>query len=157
MIIGFHGRSGWYIDSVSVHALKGKVPSTYGHANDSKRFEEKIIGFSMLTLCEHNIFQVTYGLIKEPTPSRPGPWGGDGGKPWDDGVYSGAKQVHITRGDAINSVQIEYDRSGQSVWSARHGSSGETSHQVKIDYPNEILNCTSGYTAPSTMATGSRS
>ncbi|RZS13642.1 hypothetical protein BHM03_00045254 [Ensete ventricosum] len=25
MIIGFHGRSGWYIDSVGVHALKEKV------------------------------------------------------------------------------------------------------------------------------------
>lgn len=92
----------------------------------------------MLTLYEHNIFQVTYGLIKEPTPSRPGPWGGDGGKPWDDGVYSGAKQVHITRGDAINSVQIEYDRSGQSVWSARHGSSGETSHQVIKGYASVL-------------------
>ncbi|RZS13643.1 hypothetical protein BHM03_00045255 [Ensete ventricosum] len=113
----------------------------------------------MLTLYEHIIFQVIYGLIKEPAPTGPGPWVGvgDGGKPWDDGVYSGTKQVYITRGDAINSVHIEYDRSGQSVWSTRNGSSGDTSHRVKFDYPNEILNWIVDTTAPSTMTTGSRS
>lgn len=25
MIVGFHGRSGWYIDSIGVHVLEGKV------------------------------------------------------------------------------------------------------------------------------------
>ncbi|RRT65609.1 hypothetical protein B296_00031586 [Ensete ventricosum] len=43
MIIGFHGRSGWYIDSVGVHALKEKVPSACGPANDSKRCNDKAL------------------------------------------------------------------------------------------------------------------
>lgn len=58
--------------------------------------------------------------MKEPVPIGPGPWGGDGGKPWDDGVYTGVRQMYITRtDDFIGSVQMEYDRSGQSVWSTK--------------------------------------
>lgn len=76
--------------------------------------------------------QVAYGVVKEPVPSGPGPWGGDGGRPWDDGVFSGIKQIYITRGQAITSMQIEYDRNGQSVWSTKHGAgSGEATHKVR--------------------------
>lgn len=77
-----------------------------------------------------NFLQVTYGVVKEPIPIGPGPWGGDGGKPWDDGVYTGVKQIYITRGDFIGSVQIEYDRSGQSIWSTKHGNGGQITHRV---------------------------
>lgn len=28
MVIGFHGRGGWFIDSIGVHVLKGKVSTT---------------------------------------------------------------------------------------------------------------------------------
>ncbi|URE47547.1 UAA transporter family [Musa troglodytarum] len=114
MIIGFHGRSGWYINSVGVHSLEGKVPSAYGPSSDSKRCNDKALSLldypswsgkpvdSTREIAE----EVTYGLLKEPAPTGPGPWGGDGGKPWDDGVYSGTKQAYITRGDAINSVRL---------------------------------------------------
>lgn len=75
--------------------------------------------------------QVACGLIKEPAPSGPGPWGGDGGRPWDDGVFSGIKQIFVTRADAIHSIQIEYDRNGQSVWSIKHGgNAGSFTHRV---------------------------
>lgn len=74
--------------------------------------------------------QVTYGVVKEPIPIGPGPWGGEGGKPWDDGVYTGIKQIYVTRDDFIGSIQIEYDRSGQSVWSTRHGNGGQITHRV---------------------------
>lgn len=73
------------------------------------------------------------GLVKEPTPSGPGPWGGNGGKPWDDGVFSGIKQIFVTRSnDAISSLQVEYDRNGQSVWSIKHGggNNGVATHRV---------------------------
>ena len=71
-------------------------------------------------------------MIKEPAPCGPGPWGGDGGRPWDDGVYSGIKQIYLTRStEAICSIQIEYDRNGQSVWSIKHGGNGgTTTHRV---------------------------
>ncbi|ONM04360.1 Maltose excess protein 1 chloroplastic [Zea mays] len=34
---------------------------------------------------------VAYGMVKEPVPMRPGPWGGEGGWEWDDWVYTGVK------------------------------------------------------------------
>ncbi|KAL5713358.1 Jacalin-related lectin 3 [Ranunculus cassubicifolius] len=82
---------------------------------------------------------VTYGVMKEPAPSGPGPWGGDGGRPWDDGVYTGV---------SICSIQIEYDRNGQSVWSVRHGGSGEQTNKIKFDYPHEVVICVCGYYGP---------
>ncbi|KAJ0963159.1 hypothetical protein J5N97_028281 [Dioscorea zingiberensis] len=154
MIVGFHGRSGWYIDSIGVHVLEGKVsPPQSPPAGYPKKGSGMVISemenpqwSNKLVLSRGGIGEeVAYGVVKEPVPSGPGPWGGDGGKPWDDGVYSGVKQVFMTRGDAICSIQIEYDRSGQCVWSTRHGSAGQITHRIKFEYPNEVLNCISGY------------
>jgi hypothetical protein len=115
------------------------------------------------------VLQVAYGMVKEPVPMGPGPWGGERGRPWDDGVYTGVKQIYIMRGAFIGSIQIEYDRGGHSIWSARHGNSGHITHrvsaessfskhmnsvafdmfgmnfQVKLDYPHEVLTCVYGY------------
>ena len=46
---------------------------------------------------------------------------GDMGKPWDDGVLSGIKQIKIIIEEVINSIQVEYDRDGKIVWSICHG------------------------------------
>ncbi|XP_029123290.1 jacalin-related lectin 3 isoform X2 [Elaeis guineensis] len=186
-IVGFHGRSGWYLDSIgfylkqlrSSNPSKSLVPSQSLTPNWNGKYGYNAVdgtiskGYDIVlavrdrgdnyTILSNNYTRegsltqefrdielrnkVTYGVIKEPVPIGPGPWGGDGGKPWDDGVYSGIKQVYITRGEVINSIQIEYDRSGQSVWSARHGGSGVTTHRIKFDYPHEVLNCVSGYYA----------
>lgn len=74
---------------------------------------------------------MVYKVVKEPAPCGPGPWGGDGGRPWNDGVFSGIKQIYLTRDDVICSIQIEYDRNGQSVWSVKHGGNGgTTTHRV---------------------------
>lgn len=71
------------------------------------------------------ISQVSRGVITEPAPFGPGPWGGDGGRPWDDGVFSGIKQIYLTKApEGICSIQIEYDRNKQSVWSVKHGGNG---------------------------------
>lgn len=70
--------------------------------------------------------------MKEPALGETGPWGGDGGRPWDDGVFSGIKQIYLTRKEAICSIQIEYDRNGQSVWSIKHGGDGGGSPIVVI-------------------------
>lgn len=74
-------------------------------------------------------------MVKEPAPYGPGPWGGDGGKPWDDGVFSGVKKIFLIRGEAIYSIQFEYDRNGQSMWSVKHGANKEgTCHVVLYIY-----------------------
>jgi hypothetical protein len=72
-------------------------------------------------------------MVKEPVPIGPGPWGGEGGRAWDDGVYTGLKQIYIMRGAFIGSIQIEYDRSGHSIWSSRHGNSGHITHRASAE------------------------
>ncbi|KAG8055212.1 hypothetical protein GUJ93_ZPchr0001g32479 [Zizania palustris] len=143
-IVGFHGRGGWYIDSIGVHVLEGKVLS---HRADRALTDTSPSRHSdLLAIAQRELGdEVTYGVVKEPIPVGPGPWGGEGGKPWDDGVYTGVKQIYIVRSDFIGSIQIEYDRSGQSIWSTRHGSGGQITHRIKLDYPNEVVTCVCGY------------
>ncbi|KAI3887437.1 hypothetical protein MKX03_022117 [Papaver bracteatum] len=155
MVIGFHGRGGWFIDSIGVHVLKGKVSTTRRSLNTL---------FNANTLTSHNKIldknprsfnspplgnQVPNNeviIVREPVPHGPGPWGGDGGKSWDDGAYTGIKQIHLTKREAIFSIQIQYDRDGRTVWSARHGGSGRgTTSKLKFYYPDEILTCITGY------------
>ncbi|KAI3979870.1 hypothetical protein MKX01_042524 [Papaver californicum] len=149
MVIGFHGRGGWFIDSIGVHVLKGKVSTTRRSLN---------VLFNANTPTNHHIIvqnphsfhnpplanQVI--IVKEPVPQGPGPWGGNGGKTWDDGAYTGIKQIHLTKREAIFSIQIQYDRAGRTVWSARHGGSGRgTTIKIKFQYPDELLTCITGY------------
>lgn len=63
-----------------------------------------------------------------------GPWGGQEGHYWDDGVYSTIRQVEVTHGDVIDSIRIEYDINGRSIWSEIHGGSGG----AKIDKVSNI-------------------
>ncbi|XP_018821063.2 jacalin-related lectin 3 isoform X1 [Juglans regia] len=135
-IVGIHGREGLFIDALGVHVIEGKVmPSNPSPSN------------AITSSNEPPIAEIAGGVIKEPAPCGPGPWGGDGGRPWDDGVFSGIKQIYLTRSsEAICSIQIEYDRNGQSIWSIKHGGNGGTStHRLQLEYPHEVLTCVSGY------------
>lgn len=120
VIVGFHGRKGLFIDAIGVHAASDK------HMQTNER------------------------IVKNPAPYGPGPWGGDGGHPWDDGVFTGVKQIVLTRTNAICCMEIEYDRYGQSVWSVKHGcsSKGQATIRVKFEFPFEVLTCISGYYCP---------
>lgn len=88
----------------------------------------------LFTFAPYFTSQASRCVIKEPAPCGPGPWGGDGGRPWDDGVFSGIKQIYMTKApEGICSIQIEYDRYKQSVWSVKHGGNGgNTMHRVWI-------------------------
>ncbi|XP_060190992.1 jacalin-related lectin 3 isoform X1 [Lycium barbarum] len=89
-------------------------------------------------------------IVKDPAPYGPGPWGGEGGKPWDDGVFTGIKQIILTQSsEAICCIEIEYDRNGQSVWSVKHGANvGKVTNRVKLEYPHEVLTCITGFYGP---------
>ncbi|KAI3959091.1 hypothetical protein MKX01_023767 [Papaver californicum] len=151
-IVGFHGRKGYFVDSIGVHVNEGNfwIPKRSGACRppelpvaemDNPQWSNKLV----LAKRGHKE-EATYGVVKEPAPCGPGPWGGDGGRPWDDGVFTGIKQIFLTKGEAICSIQIEYDRNGQSVWSTRHGGSGgDTTNRIKFDYPHEVITCISGY------------
>lgn len=161
MILGFHGRKGLFLDAIGVHVKEGKVtpqvrpPPPPLPLNDNSKLAVKpatdgdplwpnkqIIAKG----APNPIEEPAHKVIKEPAPCGPGPWGGDGGKPWDDGVFTGIKQIFLTKSEVICSIQIEYDRNGQSVWSVKHGgNTGTKTHRIKLEYPHESLTCISGY------------
>ncbi|KAF2546531.1 hypothetical protein F2Q70_00020192 [Brassica cretica] len=158
-VVGFLGREGLFLDAIGVHVMDCKIsplkPSPHNaivpHNNSGVAVIENSPWANKLVLAANGRGEeFERGVVKEPTPSGPGPWGGNGGKPWDDGVYSGIKQIFVTRGnDAISSLQVEYDRNGQSVWSVKHGgNNGVFTHRIKLEYPNEMLTCISGYYGP---------
>ncbi|KAJ0087017.1 hypothetical protein Patl1_09216 [Pistacia atlantica] len=156
-IVGFHGKEGLFLDAIGVHVMEGKVsPQSNPVSNAINKSEGPIAEIDnpqwsnkLLVAKRGPTEEVACAVIKEPAPFGPGPWGGDGGRPWDDGVYSGVKQIFVTRGEAINSIQIEYDRNGQSVWSIKHGGNGGSfTHRIKMEYPHEMLNRLSGYYGP---------
>ncbi|PON52020.1 Jacalin-like lectin domain containing protein [Parasponia andersonii] len=162
-IVGFHGRKGLFLDAIGVHMLEGRVMAAMVDTPNSKAIVPVGDPHNKLGIAEIDHPQwpnklvvakrgpapeeIACGVMKEPAPCGPGPWGGDGGKAWDDGVYSGIKQIYLTRSpEAICSIQIEYDRNGQPVWSVKHGGNGgNTPHRIKLEYPHEVLICVSGY------------
>lgn len=75
------------------------------------------------------------------TPITYGPWGGSGGTIFDDGMYTGIRQINLKRVSGICMIQILYDRNGQAVWGNKHGYIGTLaiSHQVCQCYKNYIL------------------
>ncbi|KAK7305408.1 hypothetical protein VNO77_43314 [Canavalia gladiata] len=154
-VVGIHGRNGLFLDALGVHVIEGKVlvpvaPHSMAITSrepslsevDSAQWPAKFVAPKSAP-----IEPLSSGVIKEPAPCGPGPWGGDGGRPWDDGVFIGIKQIYLTRApEGICSIQIEYDRNKQSVWSIKHGGNGgNTMHRIKLEYPNEVLTCISGY------------
>ncbi|ESQ34825.1 hypothetical protein EUTSA_v10007145mg [Eutrema salsugineum] len=159
-VVGFLGREGLFLDSIGVHVMECKINSLKTSPRNAivphnssgvPEIENSPWANKLVLAANGHGEEVERGVVKEPTPSGPGPWGGNGGKPWDDGVYSGIKQIFVTREkDAISSVQVEYDRNGQSVWSIKHGggNNGVATHRIKLEYPNEMLTCISGYYGP---------
>ncbi|XP_010459648.2 PREDICTED: jacalin-related lectin 3 isoform X2 [Camelina sativa] len=159
-VVGFLGREGLFLDAIGVHVMECKIsslkPSSPQHAivpyknSGTAEIENSPWANKLVLAANGHGEEVERGVVKAPTPSGPGPWGGDGGQSWDDGVYSGIKQIFVTRGnDAISSIQVEYDRNGQSVWSTKHGgNNGVATHRIKLEYPNETLTCISGFYGP---------
>ncbi|KAL8030644.1 hypothetical protein ABFX02_14G298600 [Erythranthe guttata] len=161
MVVGFHGRKGLFLDSIGVHVVEGKILSELA-SSSSHNSKDAIVSapiISPISKSNHDCHfrkgkqpqndEVVQKLVKDPVPYGPGPWGGEGGKAWDDGVFTGIKQIILSKTDAICCVEIEYDRNGQSVWSVKHGGSGgQIANRVKLDYPHEVLTCISGYYGP---------
>lgn len=53
-----------------------------------------------------------------------GPWGGNGGTNWDDGNYSGVREISLKYGRCIDSICVVYDKNGKPVSGEKHGGSG---------------------------------
>jgi Jacalin-like lectin domain len=72
------------------------------------------------------------GSITIGTPITYGPWGGSGGTIFDDGMYTGIRQINLTRAAGICSIKVLYDRNGQAVWGNKHGYNGTVGITDKV-------------------------
>ncbi|KAL4194510.1 hypothetical protein AMTRI_Chr05g59680 [Amborella trichopoda] len=78
-----------------------------------------------------------------------GPWGGQGGSPWDDGSFDGVSQITLVYDRCIDSIRVEYDKNGKLVMAEKHGGDGgnHTAH-IKLQYPEEFITEVSGHYCP---------
>lgn len=53
-----------------------------------------------------------------------GPWGADSGATFDDGIYTGVREIHITRSGGLVSIRVCYDQNGKVVWGDKNGGTG---------------------------------
>lgn len=53
-----------------------------------------------------------------------GPWGGNGGNSWDDGIFTGVREIKLVYGHCIDSIQVVYDRNGKPFTAEKHGGVG---------------------------------
>lgn len=75
----------------------------------------------------YNYFQVVTSnavIVRTMKAVSHGPWGGNGGMLFDDGVYTGVREIHLTRYGGVVSIRVCYDLNGQAIWGNKNGGSG---------------------------------
>jgi hypothetical protein len=87
----------------------------------AKPFSHRIYALQMVSIPS---FISDNGSMTISTPERYGPWGGISGTIFDDGIYTGVRQINLTRGLGISSIKVLYDRNGQAIWGDKRGVSG---------------------------------
>ncbi|CAA0813339.1 Jacalin-related lectin 3 [Striga hermonthica] len=110
-----------------------------GKGGDKTEFEgvrEEGIGIQMVAVKKESEI-IEFPI---PLPRSAGPWSNvEGGKPWDDGVFSKVKEVNlhiclVNNIDIICGVQFLYERrDGRDVLSTWHGSCHGKIKQLKLD------------------------
>lgn len=68
-----------------------------------------------------------------------GPYGGAGGNPWKENVFSKIKAFVIYHQEWIFALQIYYEKNGESISSPLHGGDGGSRSEVVFDHPDEYL------------------
>lgn len=67
---------------------------------------------------------------------REGLWGGQGGSPWTEGIYSDIKTILIKHGDMIDSIRLDYIIRGKStsrtVQGYQHGGTGGVETTINV-------------------------
>ncbi|CAI0436001.1 unnamed protein product [Linum tenue] len=140
-VVGFHGRSSWYLDSIGVH-LKHFLPR-----NPSKKPE-----FEAQASNNKKTAPVINGTVKAKQAVTYGPWGGSGGDIFDDGVYAGVREVHLTRTKGLVSIRVCYDLNGNAVWGEKNGGTGGIRlDRIAFDYPSEVLTHITGCCGPTIL------
>lgn len=55
-----------------------------------------------------------------------GPWGGNRGYQWDDGVHSGVREITLVYSSCIDAIYTTYDNNGKPFPVEKHGGMGGT-------------------------------
>ncbi|XP_059638025.1 jacalin-related lectin 3-like [Cornus florida] len=150
-ISGYYGYNSSKIFIVRSLTLQSNVKQygPYGTKNGTPFISPLTVGKIVGFFGRESSRLDSIGIYNQPfhatTPM--GPFGGDGGKLWDDGTYNSmVRQIIINSGWNIDSIQVDYvDIEGKSISGKRHGGDGGTAHTVKLDYPGEYLISISGY------------
>ncbi|TQD78428.1 hypothetical protein C1H46_036017 [Malus baccata] len=75
-----------------------------------------------------------------------GPWGGNGGTPWDDGIYNGVREITVVHGHCIDSITVVYDKNGKPFRAETCGGRGGTqTAEIKLEYPDEYIVSVTGH------------
>ena len=53
-----------------------------------------------------------------------GAWGGTGGTVFDDGVFTGVRQIHLSRNVGIVSIRVLYEQNGEATWGGKISRTG---------------------------------
>ncbi|XP_020223990.1 jacalin-related lectin 19 [Cajanus cajan] len=78
-----------------------------------------------------------------------GTWGGNGGNSWDDGSFTGVREVKLVYDHCIDSIQVVYDRNGKAFTGEKHGGvGGNKTAEIKLQFPDEFLTSVSGHYCP---------
>lgn len=71
-----------------------------------------------------------------------GPWGGNGGTAWDDGVYNGVREITLVYDRCIDSIRVVYDKNGKPVTAEKHGGvGGNKTVEVSLNNLFYLLMC----------------
>lgn len=68
-----------------------------------------------------------------------GPWGGTSGIMFDDGVYTGIRQINLSRNVGIVWIKVCYDFRGQAVWGSKHGGMGGFKHDKVCEFETFLV------------------
>lgn len=63
-----------------------------------------------------------------------GPWGGHGGSPWDDGGFTGVREITLVYSLCIDSMTVVYDQNGKPYKAEKHGGVGGSKTAQVIIY-----------------------
>ncbi|PHT51182.1 hypothetical protein CQW23_10929 [Capsicum baccatum] len=145
-IVGFHGRSGAFLDAIGVYLQHVTAPA---QTEQNKLLKQPKVEEM------HHEFPNKMDVMKCIQPRSAGPWGGYSGKGWDDGVFCTINQVQVymnTKISAISGIQIQYEKKNKaSVWSQLHGGFGIGDWNIDnviIDGENEFLIGIEGFFSP---------
>ncbi|KAK9066199.1 hypothetical protein SSX86_013520 [Deinandra increscens subsp. villosa] len=146
-IVGLYGRSGWVLDSIGFF-LSNPKPKQF------QRIQMWFEGSNLRAVKDDERKKTKGSKGKgyswgDTNVQYVGPWGGNVGNYFEDGVHTGIREITLVYTTCIDSIRVTYDNDGKSLCAVKHGGMGGTkSAQIKLHFPKEILIGVSGHYCP---------